>query len=262
MTKMEMRGGTQVTSRDPYEGFAERYDLLFGEFGRHDAAVVEFYRKLFADAGVRSVLDCSCGTGRDLHLFHTLGCEVVGSDVSESMLAQARKNLAGCGLDVALHRIDYRELPQHLDRTFDAVVCLATSIAEMPDEPEVLRGFNSMRQALRDGGILVLTQGTTDKQWNDKPRFIPAVISPEFSRVFVIDYSERGARYNVLDICHGEQGRDFKVWSIDYGQILLRDDQERLLTAAGFRTVDFYGSYHFEPYDKEASDRLIAVARK
>ena len=80
--------------------------------------------------------------------------------------------------------------------------------------------------------------------------------------MFVIDYSGHGACYNVLDIFHREQGRDFKVWSIDYGQILLRDDQERLLTAAGFTTVDFYGSYHFEPYDKEASDRLTAVARK
>lgn len=88
------------------------------------------------------------------------------------------------------------------------------------------------------------------------------VISPEFSRVFVIDYSGRGARYNVLDIFHGEEGRDFKVWSIDYGQILLRDAQERLLTAAGFSAVEFYGSYHFEPYDKEASSRLITVARK
>ena len=88
------------------------------------------------------------------------------------------------------------------------------------------------------------------------------MISPEFSRVFVIDYSGRGARYNVLDIFHGEQGRDFKVWSIDYGQILLRDDQQRLLTAVGFTAVDFYASYRFEPYDKEASNRLIAVARK
>ena len=255
-------GRTVVSSHDPYEGFAERYDLFFGEFGEHDAVVVEFYRRLFAENGVHSVLDCACGTGRDLHLFHTLGCEVVGSDVSESMLAQARRNLAGCGLDIPLHRIDYRELTQHYDRTFDAVVCLATSISEMPDEPEVLRAFSSMRQALRDGGILVLTQGTTDRQWNDKPRFIPAVITPEFSRVFVIDYSGRGARYNVLDIFHGAERRDFRVWSIDYGQILLRDDQERLLRDAGFRTVDFYGSYYFEPYDKEASSRLIAVARR
>lgn len=247
---------------DQYEGFAERYDLFFGRFGEHDAVVVDFYGKLFAENQVNSVLDCACGTGHDLPLFHSLGCEVCGSDISESMLAQARKNLTECGVDVPLQKVDYRELPQHYDRKFDAVVCLSTSIAEMPDESEVLRAFSSMREVLRDGGILVLTQVTTDKQWKEKPRFILAVNRNDFLRVFVIDRFGRGARYNVLDIFHGERGHDFKVWSIDYANILLRDDQERLLKASGFKSVDFYGSYRFEPYDKEASDRLIAVAHK
>jgi ubiquinone/menaquinone biosynthesis C-methylase UbiE len=247
---------------DPYEGFAERYDSFFGRFGEHDAVRVDFFGKLFAENRVHSVLDCACGTGHDVQLFHSLGCEVFGSDISESMLAQARKNLAECGVDVLLQKVDYRELHHYYDRKFDAVACLSTSIAEMPDESEVLRAFSSMREVLRDGGILVLTQGTTDKQWKEKPRFILAVNSNECSRVFVIDYFGQGARYNILDILHGERGRDLRVWSIDYANILLRDDQERLLTAAGFKDVDFYGSFHFEPYDKETSNHLIAVAHK
>jgi len=119
-----------------------------------------------------------------------------------------------------------------------------------------------MRQVLRHGGILVLTQGTTDKQWRDKPRFIPAVNTRDFSRLFVIDYLDQGARYNILDILHGEKARDFKVWSIEYPHMLLKDDQERLLKASGFEAVDSYGTYHFDPYDKETSDRLIIVAHK
>jgi len=247
---------------DLYEGFAERYDLFFSRFSEHDPVVVEFFRQLLAENQVRSVLDCACGTGHDLVLFHSLGCEVVGSDISESMLAQARKNLAERGLKVPLQKADYRELPQHFDRHFDAVVCLSSSILHMPNETEVLRAFRSMRDVLRDGGILVLTQSTTDKQWADKPRFILAVNTEELSRLFVMDYLDQGARYNILDIFHSEETRDFKVWSVDYPQILLKDDQERLLKASGFGAVDFYGSYRFDPYDKEASDLLIAVARK
>jgi len=249
-------------TQDLYESFADRYDLFFSQFGEHDPAVVEFHRRLFAENQVRSVLDCACGTGHDLVLFHSLGCQVVGSDISESMLAQARKNLAELGVKVPLQKADYRELPGHFDRPFDAVVCLSSSILHMPNESEVLRAFRSMGQVLRDGGILVLTQGTTDKQWAEKPRFILAVNTNEFSRLFVIDYFDRGARYHILDIFHSEGTRDFKVWSVDYPQMLLKDDQERLLKAAGFATVDFYGSYHFDPYDKETSELLIAVARK
>src|SRR3990170_6501240 len=132
---------------DPYAGLAERYDL-FGRFGEHDPQVVELFRRLFDQHNVHSVLDCACGTGRDLHLFHSLECEVVGSDISESMLAQARKNLAWAGVEVPLLKVDYRELPQHFDRTFDAVACLRSSILHMSDEAEVLRAFVSMREVL------------------------------------------------------------------------------------------------------------------
>lgn len=248
-------------SRDLYEGFAERYDLFFDKLGEHNPVRVEFFRKLFAENYVHTVLDCACGTGQDLHLFYSLGCEAFGSDISESMLAQARKNLTGCGVKVPSQKVDYRELPQHFSRQFDAVVCLSTSISHMPNESQVLRALASMREVLREGGILVLTQGTTDKQWKEKPRFILAVNRKDFSRLFVIDYFDEGARYNVLDIFHSEESSDFEVWSTDH-YILLKDDQKRLLKASGFAAVDFYGTYRFDPYDGETSDLLIAVAYK
>jgi glycine/sarcosine N-methyltransferase len=246
---------------DLYRDFAERYDRFHGPLGEHDHTVVDFFRQLFSRHDVRRVLDCACGTGRDLHLFHSLGCDVLGTDISESMLAQATQNLTRAGLQVPLHRADYRGLPQHFDRSFDAVACLSSSILHMPNEAEVLRAFESMRQVLRDGGILVLTQGTTDKQWREKPRFILAVNDSDFTRLFVIDYLGQGARYNVLDIWHGESECDFKVWSVEYPLVLLQADQERLLEGAGFADIECYGGYNFEPYDPEASERLIAVAR-
>ena len=61
---------------------------------------------------------------------------------------------------------------------------------------------------------------------------------------------------------HGKKGRDFKVWSVDYARILLRGDQERLLREAGFGSGEFCGSFRLEPYDKEYSAMLTAVAHK
>ena len=249
-------------SRDTYEGFAERYDLFHGEFGKTNPVVSGFFHRLFVKHQVQSVLDCACGTGQHLPLFHSLGCETVGSDISAAMLAQAQKNLADYGLEVPLHRVDFRELPHYFDRQFDAVMCLSSSILHMPTEAEVLRAFGSMRGVLREGGILVLTQGTTDKQWKEKPRFIPVVNESDFTRLFVIDYIGAGARYNILDIRHTDRVRDFQVWSVEYSRIYLRDDQERLLKASGFGVLDFYGRYDLEPYEKETSTRLITVAQK
>ena len=247
---------------DPYEGFADRYDLFDRRFGLYPPVLVDFYRELLARYGVRRVLDCACGTGKHLPLFRSLGCQVTGSDISQAMLARARRNLAGLGLEIPLHQVDYRQLPPYFAHPFDAVMCLSSSILHMPDEEQVRCAFQSMRGVLRKGGILVLTQGTSDRQWREKPRFIPVVNEPDFTRLFVIDYAGQGATYHILDIYHSDEARDFKVWSIEYPRMYLRDDYERLLKAAGFATVTCYGSYRLDLYDTETSQRLIVVAQR
>jgi ubiquinone/menaquinone biosynthesis C-methylase UbiE len=247
---------------DLYAGFADRYDLFHGEFGQHDPEQVSFFQQLFARYQARSILDCACGTGQYLHLFHALGYQVTGSDISPSMLAQAQKNLAGSGIQVALHQVDYRALPQHFQARFDIVTCLSSSLLHMEDDDQVFLALRSMRAVLRRGGILVLSQGTTDRQWAEKPRFILAGNTSDFSRLFVIDYLGAGARYNIVDIHRGGDREELEVWSVEYPHIFLHDDQQRLLRVTGFAPVEFFGSYRFEPYDKEESRILIAVAQR
>jgi len=246
--------------KDQYRDFADRYDLFHGVFGEQKPVYRTFFQKLFVENKIHSVLDCACGTGHDLLVLYSLGCELVGSDISDAMLARARKNLKSMDIKIPLHKVDYRTLHKHFDHKFDAVVCLSSSILHMPDKKEVIKAFLSMRRVLRDNGLLVLTQGTSDKQWKIKPRFILASSRKDFARLFVIDYMERGARYNVVDIWHGKS--NLKVWHVDYDQMLLKDDYAKLLQLAGFRKIRFYGSYKFEPYSKKESDILITVAHK
>lgn len=247
---------------DEYIDFADRYDLFYKEFGKHDAKVRNFYKKLFNENQVKSVLDCACGTGHDLILFESLGCKVVGSDISESMLARAKQNLIEYGLSMPLVQLDYRELHQNFYKKFDAVVCLSSSIFHMQDDIEVKKALSSMHQVLRKNGILILTQGTTDKQWKEKPRFILAVNEKDFSRLFVIDYIKKGAIYNVIDIFHRESKSELKVWSVNYPNILLKDDYKRLLKESGFKKINFYGDYNFEKYNKKKSNLLITVTKR
>jgi SAM-dependent methyltransferase len=246
--------------RDQYADFAGRYDLPYGPAAQPDPRMVEFFRRLFVEHQVRRVLDCACGTGRHLLLFHDLGCEVYGSDVSPSMLAQAEKNLAASGARIPLRQADIRHLPESFAERFDAVVCLE-AIGYMPDEMQFLQAFASMRQVLRQDGTLVLSAIPTDRQWQEKPKFALVADTPDCSRVFAMDYCETAVRYNILDLLRSPSGTELKTWSAEL-TVLLRDDQERLLKAAGFRRVNFFGGYDFSPYDKAASNQMIAVAHK
>ena len=240
---------------DRYGDWADRYDLFPDDLSEETA----FFRRLFSDNRVSSVLDCACGTGNELLIFKELGCEVIGSDLSESMLARARRKVGDAGLDIPLHQLDYRHLPDEFAGAFDAVVCWSASILHVDDDEDAVRAFRSMRSVLAEGGILVLDQGITDGR--EYRRFSLNRSSSEATRLYAIDHTgERKATYHILDVLHTEPP-ELKVWSSDV-HILLRDDQERLLADAGFSQVSFYGGYAFEPYDKATSGRLIAVARR
>jgi glycine/sarcosine N-methyltransferase len=246
--------------KDQYAGFAERYDLPYGPTGQPDQAMVEFFRKLFTQNGIKRVLDCACGTGRHLRLFRDLGCEVYGTDVSPSMLKQARQNLAAASVEIPLQQADFRCLPENFEQRFDAVICMG-AIGYMLDEAQFLKAFKSMSGVLRRDGLLVLTAIPTDRQWKEKPHFSLVADKPDFTRVFAMDYFEQTVRYNILDLLRGPGGTELKTWSAEL-TVLLHDEQERLLKAAGFRRVDFFGGYDFSSYNKEGSNQMITVAQK
>ena len=122
---------------DEYKSFAKNYDL-----GRDITDVNEqekqFYKRLFSEHKVDRILDCACGTGRHCYLFSKMGYDVQGSDISGAMLAQATANFAQKGIDVKLTQCDFRNLEQHFQQTFDAVVCLTTSLPHLHEDDELV----------------------------------------------------------------------------------------------------------------------------
>ena len=242
---------------DPYIGFAERYDWMKGQNPDRDL----FFRKLFESHKVSKVLDCACGTGHDLILFNSFGCDVSGSDLSDSMLSRARNNIAEARIDIPLKIADYRDLEKHYDSHFDAVVCLSNAINETLGDAETIRALYSMKTALRTGGILVFDQGQTDASMRSPPKFVPVVNTRDCSRMFVMDYVGDVMKVDIFDFTHKEDCFDFYHTHVKV-QIRLKADWDRILGKAGFTKIEYFGDWSFTQYDKGKSKRLIAVVQK
>lgn len=84
-----------------------------------------------------------------------------GSDYSESMLQMAKKNLSEHRMNVPLRQCDFRYLEQAFGGSFDAIVCLTTSLPHLHTDEDLITALRSMRNRLNKNGLLVLTQGTT-----------------------------------------------------------------------------------------------------
>jgi glycine/sarcosine N-methyltransferase len=242
---------------DTYRGFAERYDSM--KYDDPDRRA--FFGKIFKKRDMTTLLDCACGTGRDLLMFNSLGLKVTGSDISQAMLDQAERNLTEAAIDIPTELADYRHLPEHFDTEFDAVVCLSNSINEPLEDSETLSALDSMRSVLRMGGLLIFDQGQTDATMQKPPLFTPLVNNSNLSRLLVMEYTGNVQTVHILDFIHSEGKTDFKHSSVQI-RIRLQDSWRDLLKMAGFSLVDFFGDWKMSPYNPGSSQRLIVIAQK
>ena len=244
--------------KDIYEKFAHDYD----EFGSIDEYLGEeksFFENLFKKHGVKTVLDCACGTGQHLLMLSELRLSVSGSDYSESMLEVAKANLEMHEKTVPLYQCDFRYLEQKLTETYDAIVCLTTALPHLHTDIDLITALKSMRNRLNDNGLLVLTQGTTHLTLS-YPAIEVVANRPDFSRVFVKEQDEAFLTIHVLDLFHSVIRTESNQYDIVY-RIILDDEYRRLLTEAGFEDIRIYGDYDMCDYT-EKSRRLIVVARR
>ncbi|NGO50958.1 class I SAM-dependent methyltransferase [Allomesorhizobium camelthorni] len=138
-------------------GFPRLYDLLLSFLTRgRDPAYRADLLDLAGIAPGHDVLDVGCGTGTQAVAAWRRtqpGGSVVGVDISEKMLAVARRKARRADLDIAFHHADAAHLP-FADERFDVVTI--TTVMHMVPRGKRLPCIREASRVLKPGGRLVL----------------------------------------------------------------------------------------------------------
>ncbi len=233
---------------DDYKNIAEYYDYMLVKNPERES----FFKEVFLKYKVKTILDCACGTGNDLLLFKSLGYEIVGSDISDSMLQVAEKRITGAGESIFIKKADFHFLEKAFDSKFDVIVCLSNAINE--EEVDPVEALNSMQRVLNNNGIIIFDQGQTDFTMKNPPKYFPEVNDRYFSRLFTMSYEEKIMTVNIFDFLHKEEQYDFrhsefKIW------LRMMSDWEKIMDQTKLNAT-FYGNWDFEPYNKERVNGL------
>jgi ubiquinone/menaquinone biosynthesis C-methylase UbiE len=148
-------GSRRISLREPSGWVQNAYDRLAGLFAESNDGAMPTDLERLAQALVArcsaeaSIVDIGCGTGRDMAWFEQHGLCATGVDLSEGMLAYARRAVRG-----SLVSADARALPFG-NKSFDAVWCCA-SLLHLPraDAPLALR---EIRRVLKADAPLMLS---------------------------------------------------------------------------------------------------------
>jgi len=251
---------------------AEFYDHVVPYRERQDVA---FFVELARETG-GPVLEVGCGTGRVLIPTARAGFEIVGLDLSPSMLAvcrerlaqepaevQARVELVGgdmrdfdLGRQFALVTIPFRPF-QHLTTVADQIACLKTIHRHLkPGGRLVLDLFNPLLPYLVDDARL--------EEFGDEPE----IIMPDGRRVIrrariaTRDYFNQVQDSELIYYVTYPDGRQERLVHAFPMRYLFRFEAEHLLVRCGFEIEALYAGYDRSPYGSTYPGELIFVARK
>jgi SAM-dependent methyltransferase len=171
---------------------AQFYDALyrFKDYG----ASVRYLRTVLDEAApdAGSLLDVACGTGRHLELLRDC-YEVEGVDINSELLDVARERCPG----VRFHAADMADF--ELERRFDVVTCLFSSIAYVRTPARMRAAVRSMRAHLNPGGVLLVEPWfTSESYWTGT--ITANHVDEDDLKITWMYTSEREEAVSVLDI--------------------------------------------------------------
>ena len=196
-------------------------------------------------------LDLACGKGRhSLHL-RQKGFNVIGLDLSEASIAEAKLSEQD-GLEFYEH--DMRSLYWH--EYFDLVVNLFTSFGYFHNKEDDQKTISSVADSLKQDGLFVLDFMNATKVKTNLVAYEEKTI--DNVRFEITRDVENGVIIKRIHVTDGDVELDFE----EQVDALELSDFETYLSTAGLELVSTFGNYDLEPFNQQTSDRLILIAQK
>lgn len=201
--------------------------------------------------GNRRVLDLACGKGRHAVHLNKLGYNVLGVDLSEESIEEAKKH---ANENLKFRQEDMREL--NLYSEVDLVLNLFTSFGYFSSPEEDQKAINAMSQSLKSKGMLVIDYLNIHKIIAQLPteevvhrNGIDFIISKHVDHDFII----KDIAFEADEQSHHYQ---------EFVKCLDLQDFEAYLEKSKLKIKEVFGSYQLEDFKKQDSDRLILIAEK
>lgn len=137
-----------------YSKYGKYYDLIYGikNYDGECESLISYFKKFSKDK-IKSILDVGCGTGEHSIRFAERGYNVVGIDLSDVMIKQAKRKIKGRSLPVQFFTQDMRNFS--LKKKFDAVLCLFGTFGYCTRDNEITEALRKIRDHLKPQGLFI-----------------------------------------------------------------------------------------------------------
>jgi ubiquinone/menaquinone biosynthesis C-methylase UbiE len=251
--------------KDEFGIEARLYDKIWGKYD-YDSDV-KFLNNLFKEHGCRSIIDVGCGTGNHSLRLSTLGYEVVGVDISPTMLKIAKKKEKEA--KVKFIQGDMRKLQKVVreNRRFDAAICLGQAFSNMITNRDIHAFLCGLHKILKKDGLFIFNARNAKKineEYLNKIRLDHTLVEKRL-QLLVLVYNTRHPRNQNVIVWRpiylmkendkvDFQMREHKLRWIHFSVL------KKMLTESSFKVVSMYSGNTKEKFDEDEHTNMWFVA--
>ena len=222
------------------------------------------------------ILDLCCGQGRHALEFARRGYQIVGLDLSETLLRHARRVAKEQHLSVKFVRSDMRHIP--FEEEFDAVVNIFTAFGYLEEDEEDEKVIQSVAKALKAGGKFLVDHQNHERLMRDfshshsteLPNGSLFLEECDFdiltgrikTRWFLVDKNgERKERTSTIRIYRKPKVSGSRSDGASVSEANTFTELHKMLKSSGLQVKQVFGGFDGSDY-KMDSKRMIVLAEK
>ena len=130
------------------------YDLIYKD--KNYEAECDFMEDVFQKysgiSTIKTILDAGCGSGGHAIPLAKRGYNVVGFDLSETMIRRAKEKAEKISI-LQLHIMDMRNF--QLDDKFDACIAMFAVMGYITKNSDIIKALNNIRKHLKPDGVFI-----------------------------------------------------------------------------------------------------------
>ena len=239
------------------------YDANIYDGMNTDLVDLPFYLKWLPKNQEAKILELCCGTGRLTIPIAQAGYDILGVDITPSMLEKAREKASAAQVDIEFIEADIRELD--LSEKYDCIFIPFNSIHHLYQTNGLLKTFQLVKKHLKPGGQFLFDC------FNPNIRYI---VEAEQQEMTIAEYTtedgrqvtikqrmryESASQINRIEWHHFINGEFDSVQKLDM-RMYYPQELNTCLAFSGFDIIHKFGTFEEAPFSNQ-SDKQIFVCR-
>jgi glycine/sarcosine N-methyltransferase len=217
---------------------------------------------------MKRALDIACGSGRHTVALALQGLDVIGLDMSRTMIQAAQKHAAANKIKATFIVADMIDFESVVEGSFDLIFVLGNSLALLKDIDSVRFIVKALYQRLTEGGCFLAQilnfeeiHWTGFRNFPSKTGILSDGTEVTFSRIF--EHSDYPDSSTLIMTVFRKAGNKWiseistqKVLNLNFSIM------SSILNTVGFNHVEFFSDYTGNPFERKDSRNMVIRAIK